>query len=194
MMSFFDDRRGAAIVEFAFVAPVLLTLIFGGLDLGYGAYVKAILEGEMQKASRDRTLESAESDATRKYLEDRVLIAVRRLAPEAKVEFTRKAYRDYTNVVSIHEEFNDASENGKCDPGEFYLDANNNGIWDINGGILGSDGSAKDVVLYTATLNYDQLPFGSILPWRRGAKITARTALRNQPFDKQASSIERSCR
>ncbi len=194
MIYFISNRLGSAVVEFAIVAPVLLTLLLGGLDLGYGTYVRALLEGEMQKASRDRTLESSSPEDMRRKLETDVLMAVRNIAPEAKIEFSRRVYHDYSNASSVPEEFNDANENGNCDAGEVYIDANNNSNWDIDGGVSDSDGSANDVVVYTATLNYDQLPLGGVLPWRRGTQITARTALRNQPYDKRVTPTERSCK
>ena len=37
------DRRGAAIVEFALIAPVLLITLFGLFDFGHGMYIRALL-------------------------------------------------------------------------------------------------------------------------------------------------------
>lgn len=192
MTRFLRNRQGSTIVEFALVAPFLLLVLTGGLQLGYIVYVKAALEGEMQKASRDRTLESAGSSTQRTLLENRLRDAVRRVAPKANVVFTRKAYRDYSNVAS-YEEFNDTNNNGRCDPKEVYLDANNSGMWDLDSGTSNSDGGATDIVIYTATVDYNRLPLGRLLPWAPTGQLTAKTALRNQPFDKQGSIVERSC-
>ena len=74
-----------------------------------------------------------------------------------------------------------------------YLDANNSGAWDLDSGTSNSDGGATDIVIYTATVDYNRLPLGRLLPWAPTGQLTAKTALRNQPFDKQGSIVERSC-
>ena len=50
-----DDQTGAAIVEFALIAPVLLIALFGLFDLGHGMYTKSLLQGAIEKASRSTT-------------------------------------------------------------------------------------------------------------------------------------------
>ena len=46
------DRRGAAIVEFTVLAPVLLTLILGTVDVGRMFYVRQGLEYATEEAAR----------------------------------------------------------------------------------------------------------------------------------------------
>ena len=46
------ERRGGAAIEFAFVAPVLFTLVLGGLDVGRMFYVRQGLEYATEQAAR----------------------------------------------------------------------------------------------------------------------------------------------
>ena len=39
------DREGAALLEFALVAPVLLLMLLGMFDMGYNYYVQSQLQG-----------------------------------------------------------------------------------------------------------------------------------------------------
>ena len=52
------DERGATIVEFAFVAPVMAIMICGAFDVTHQAYARAVLEGTVEKAGRDATLQT----------------------------------------------------------------------------------------------------------------------------------------
>lgn len=186
------NQRGVSATEFALVCPIFLFLIMGGFELGYTSYVKAILEGEMQRVGRSRTMETASSDQQRTLLESQVTGMVRTLAPEAKLTFDRKVYRDYTGATTGKERWKDANGNGRCDAQEVYEDANNNGQWD-DAAIADNDGGARDVVVFTASVDYNSLPTAGILGWARSNKLQARTALRNQPFDQQASAPEKTC-
>ncbi len=53
------DEQGAAIVEFALVAPVLIMMLLGLFDLGYNTYTSAILQGAIAKAARNSSIEGA---------------------------------------------------------------------------------------------------------------------------------------
>ena len=60
------DRRGAAILEFAVVLPLLFTLLVGGLDVGRMFYVRQGLEYATEEAARYYMLNptTAESNVT----------------------------------------------------------------------------------------------------------------------------------
>ena len=49
-------QRGATIVEFALVLPVLCVLLLGMLDLGYRSYVTSIVQGALHEAARMATV------------------------------------------------------------------------------------------------------------------------------------------
>lgn len=178
------DQRGAAVVEFALVAPVLLILIMGIMDTGFQLYTRSILAGEMQKAGRDSTLETGSSDAT--TIDARVRAAVQNIAPGATVQFTRKSYRTFSDAAAAQaESYTDTDGDGTCDHGEPFEDANNNGTWDQDGGQTGQ-GGAKDAVVYTAVVNYPRLfPIMELVGVPATVTMTATTVLRNQPYSDQ---------
>ena len=56
-----QDRRGVTVTEFGLIAPTFLLLLLGVFDLGFTVYARAILDGAVQKAGRDASLESGGS-------------------------------------------------------------------------------------------------------------------------------------
>jgi Flp pilus assembly protein TadG len=177
-------QDGAAMVEFALIAPVFLMLILGGLDICHTMYVRSVLTGQLQKASRDLSLEDASASTRQDAIEASVETAVRNVMPTATVTLVPTAYRDYANVGNA-EEFNDANHNGKCDNKEGFVDSNRNGTWDKDSATAGR-GGAKDVVMLTATATYNHLPLVAMFTGGRQVELTAKTLLRNQPNDQQA--------
>lgn len=174
------DTRGATIVEFALVVPVLLTMIFGLLDLAHNMYTAQMLQGAIQKAARDSTIEGASANAPQ--LNQNVTKAVTAIAPGSTLTFSRKSYSNFSNVAKP-EDFTDANTNGTCDGGEAYEDANSNGAWDIDVGNAGF-GSARDATLYQVTVTYNRLfPIAAFIPGQaKTITMTAATVLRNQPY------------
>lgn len=153
------DRRGATIVEFAIVAPVLGMLLLGAFDIAHTLYMRAALQGVVQKAARDLSLESGLTTAKQDEIDGKVKAQVKELANNGTVSITRQYYRSYEHAAaSRFEPWTDTNNNGTCDgpqggtPGEPYEDTNSNGRWDGTGGNL-SQGGAKDAVLYTASID-----------------------------------------
>ena len=178
------DERGATLVEFAIVLPVLLTLLLGVLDAGFQLYTRSVLLGEMQKAGRDSTLETSANRTA--IIDERVEAAIHNVVPKAEIAFSRKSYRTFSDAAAAQaEEYTDYNDNGTCDNGEPYEDANNNGKWDNDGGNDGQ-GGAKDAVVYTATLDYPRLfPLARLIGLPQTVEVTATTVLRNQPYTDQ---------
>ncbi|MGE4430214.1 MAG: TadE/TadG family type IV pilus assembly protein [Sphingobium sp.] len=192
LKALFGNRRGATIVEFAIVAPVLLMILMALFDTGYYLYARAILSGEMQAAGRSSALESA-SEETQEDLDDHVTAAVQRVVPHGALSFTRMAYGSYERAQAKAEPFIDANGNGICDDGELFEDTNNNDTYDLDGGLEGQ-GNARDVTIYTATLRYDRLfPLAHMLGWSNQVAVSSSTLLRNQPYDKQSVPPEGTC-
>jgi Flp pilus assembly protein TadG len=182
------DHMGAAIVEFALIAPVLLMTLFGMFDLGHGMYTKALLQGAIEKASRDSTIEGANTGV----LDAKVSAIVRRIAPGATVTFNRSSYASFTSV-GAPEDYSDVNMDGSCDNGETFEDANSNGVWDANQGRSGN-GGARDAVLYKVTVSYPRiLPIGRLLGQSNTTTMISTTVLRNQPFGLQGTPPMRTC-
>ncbi len=179
------DARGAALVEFALIAPVLIVTLLGLLDLSYNIYVTSILEGAIQKAGREATLESGGLRASE--IDDRLRDAVDDLVLNPDMTFERRFYSAYDDVARP-EDFTDGNSDGECNDGEPFEDINGNGTWDSDRGQSGN-GGARDAVLYTVTVSYPRLfPFMGVIGFSDTVTARARTILRNQPFGQQNSS------
>ncbi len=179
------EERGVAIIEFALVVPVLLLLILGLSDLCYRCYAQAILDGAVQKAGRDATIEGAASQSS--TIDASVISQVQQIARNATFVSTRSNYDTYTSVAP--EPFVDSGQNGVydgiCNHGESYTDVNGNGLYDTDPGITGQ-GGASDVTKYTMTVTYPRLfPLGGMLGWSTSQIISASTILKNQPYATQ---------
>lgn len=194
------DERGGTIIEFAIVAPVMALLLLGAFDVAHTLYMRAALQGVVQKTARDATLESGLAGATQTALDNKVKAQIRALANNGTVTITRQWYRTYEHAAaSKFEPWTDTNNNGTCDgpaggtPGEPYEDSNGNGIWDASGGNL-NQGGAKDAVLYTATVSYPRFfPIYNFIGGSNVTKVTASTILRNQPYGDQGVPKVRNC-
>jgi Flp pilus assembly protein TadG len=68
------DRRGGAVIEFAFVAPVLFTMVLGGFEFGRMFYVRQGLEGATEAAARYYMLNpNYQQSAITTYLQGQML-------------------------------------------------------------------------------------------------------------------------
>lgn len=176
-----DDRRGVTAIEFGIVAPVLCLMILGLSDLAYQSYTQSMLEGAVQKAARDATLESASTNID--AIDQAVIDAVHRVAPSADVKPIRKSYTTFSNIKP--EKFTDTNKNGVRDPGECYDDVNGNGQWDVDPGKAGL-GGADDIVVYQVTATYPRIfPMAGLLGWSSTQTLVAQTVLKNQPYSTQ---------
>ncbi|MCB2064206.1 MAG: pilus assembly protein [Novosphingobium sp.] len=176
------DTRGATVIEFAVCAPVLLMAMLGVFDLGHNMYTSSIIQGAVQKAARDSTIEGAAGKEAQ--LDARVTKLVHQIAPRADLEFRRTAYTSFSDVGEP-EDWNDVNGNGACDDGEPFEDANGNGSWDANMGKTGF-GGARDAVLYEVEVTWERIvPITKLLGQSSEFSTTARTVLRNQPYGAQ---------
>jgi Flp pilus assembly protein TadG len=187
------DREGVTLVEFAFVGPVLILMLMGLFDIAHTQYTSSVLYGAMQKAARDYTLETAGISQT--ALDNRVADQIRSVMPNgATITFTKSSFDDFKNV-NEREQWTDTDNNGTCNNGEPYEDANNNSSWDIYRGNSGI-GEARDVFLYTTNVNYPRMfPMFSMIGLPANVNLSATTVLRRQPFDQgtNATPTVRNC-
>ncbi len=174
------DESGVATVEFALIAPVMLMTLFGLFDLGHGMYTKAMIQGSIEKASRNSTIEGATTGS----LDTKVTRVVRQITPNATIAFNRQSYSNFTDVGQP-EEFTDTDSDGICNNGETYEDANGNAVWDANQGRTGN-GGARDAVLYTVLVRYPRyFPIARFVGQSNTVQLTSTTVLRNQPYGLQ---------
>ncbi len=182
------DRSGATLTEFAFVGPVLVVLVMGIFDMAHTQYTNALVNGAMQKAGRDMTLENAASRQT--LVDTRVRQQVLNVVPPgATVTFERLSHFDFSDIGEP-EEFTDENGDGICNRNEVFADDNGNGRWDADRGQAGI-GGARDAVLYTAVVTYPRLfPMYGLAGLPETVTLRSSTVLRNQPFDEQDRSVE----
>lgn len=189
------DERGITLVEFGLVAPVMLLMMMGFFDLAHQAYASSILQGAMQQAARDSTLESGSATTQSALIDAFVEERVRDVTgDEATFSSTRLSYYDFGSV-GRPENFVDAAPlNGTYDPGECFEDVNGNGTWDADLGKSGQ-GGAQDAVLYRMTVTYPRLfPMAGLLGWSNEQVISATTVLRNQPYGAQTKPVFAICK
>jgi len=178
------DTRGLTVIEFALISPTLLVLMMGTFDMGFRTYATSVLQGEVQKAARDATLETGSAAGT--ALNARVQDQVSRIISNGTWTFTRKSYASFTRAGQA-ENFTDGNGNGSRDAGECYQDENGNSNWDADVGLTGQ-GTSDDIVMYTASVTYPRLfPMYGLLGWTQNETISASTTLRNQPFGTQST-------
>jgi len=191
-----EDRRGATLIEFALICPVMLLMIMGLGDLLYQAYAQSILTGSVQKAARDSALEGGSSNAT--TIDGQVITLMTPLVSKLTNNCsslvstgtwcsTRKSYDSFSEVAP--EPFTDTNKNDVRDPGECYTDINGNGAWDADPGLEGQ-GGASAVTLYTMTITYPRMfPVAGLMKLSPMQTITASTLLKNQPYAGQTVNV-----
>jgi hypothetical protein len=183
------DERGATLPEFAIVLPTFLMLLFGIFDIGQTIYAQSVLQGAMQDAGRDAGLESgpnqlAQIDAYIKRQTQAVVFG------NPKYTLERVNYKSF-NDVGRPEDFDDKNHNEVYDDDECFWDENNTGEWEDDVG-KGGIGGAKDVAVYTATIQYDRVfPLWKLIGLSDKNTISASTTLRNQPYGPQAARTKK---
>lgn len=182
------DERGVTVVEFAIVAPVMGLMLLGAFDIAHTLYMRAVLQGIVQKTARDSTLEDAADPTEQSRLDAAVTGQAKALANNAVVVISRRFYRTFSDASAARAEaWTDTDRNGTCNNGEPYEDANQNGTWDKDGGNSGQ-GGAKDAVLYTVKVSYPRFfPIYNFIGGSRTTTVTASTVLKNQPYGDQGS-------
>jgi Flp pilus assembly pilin Flp len=188
--AFNADRRGATIVEFALVAPVLCLFLIGAMDIAHTLYMRSVLQGIVQKAGRDSGLEDATDTTRQAAIDAGITEQVRKLYRGVTPTFSRRSFTSYTQAAArIPEVWTDTNLNGRCDAGEPYVDANDSGTWDSDGGNSGQ-GGAKDRVIYTVSVTYRRmLPLNRFIGGSPTTTVAATTVLQNQPYSDQKTTI-----
>jgi len=176
------DSKGATLLEFAFVAPAFLTLLFGVLNIGQMVYGKVLLAGAVAEAARSSTFETSNTTAA----DAKVKRVVDDILPGVTIQSKRSSYYDFPDIARPEKWNDNKVKNGKCDGGETYTDENKNGQWDADIGKTGN-GGANDVVVYTVEVTYKPLFTIPFAPekWNQ-TKLEASAVKKNQPFALQA--------
>lgn len=187
------DTRGATVIEFAIIAPVLMTLIMGLGEMSYQEYLQTMLNGSVQKAARDSAIQGGAENAD--ALDAKVITMIGAIAknltkacPATAANTwcaTRKSYAQFGNIKS--EYIYDTNGNGVLDAKECFDDLNNNKTWEADPGLNGQGGS-NEVTLYTMTVTYKRLfPVAGVVGMGSQQTLSSTTILKNQPYAGQAN-------
>ena len=172
---------GQAMVEFAFVAPLLLGLLCGVFEVSGILFAQTLLEGGARQASRygvtgGSTAEVSRQDMILQIIEDNAYGII----DADQIDMKTLVYESFADVGQP-EPFTDSNGNGSFDEGEAFDDINGNSAWDEDMGASGLGGPG-DIVVYR--LRYD---WSLMIPLFRpffGDAVTldANVAVRNEPF------------
>ena len=199
LVNFRRDMRGASIIEFGLIAPVAMLLIFGTMDIGHSYFVRATLDGKMQNIARSSALESAQYATELEMIDRQVKETILAIAPGATIITNRSYYKTFSQAISARAETiieDPAQANFRCDPGESFLDANENGTWDSDGGASGQ-GGPRDVVVITIKITYPRLfPLARLLGLPANVELVSNSILANQPYGEQSvygAAVQTNC-
>jgi len=180
------DEQGAAIVEFAFILTPLLLFLFGGLDLGYQAYLRSVVQGALNDVARTGSLEAPSFACAGDSVEDKIGCAIKTrsdvVARDATYQITMRSYYDFSGIGRSEKLVTDYNSNGAYDAGDCFVDLNENGAFDASAG-RDNIGGADDVVFYEVNLSMPRLfPIHRFLDVSPNYAIKATSAIRNQPY------------
>lgn len=170
------DQSGSYVIEWALLFLPLMTLLLGMIEYGYYAYSKARVEEALRQVSRlsatgiaaDLTAVSAALDARFEDMPFDYNIDV-------------KSYKDFNDVGQPEPMTSDVNNNGSVDPGDCYIDINDNDVWDADSGVSGI-GGADDIVYFGLQVSYDPIFTLSQSVFGNKMYIDANAAIKNEPY------------
>ena len=175
-----QDERGSYIIEFALLSLPMMTLLMGGIELGYLAYAKSNVEGALREVSRLASTGSATAEELDTLLERKI-----GQIKGAHAEIERRSYSSFGAVGQPEPLVSDVAPlGGEPGPGDCYTEINGNGQWDADRGSDGL-GNAEDVLYYGVTVTYPMI-FKLTSTVINGGKddmtIEANAVIKNEPF------------
>jgi Flp pilus assembly pilin Flp len=202
----YADQSGVSVTEFGLIAPVVAVMIMGTYDIGHQMYVNTVLNGALQEVGRDSALEGATNTSEKQAIDNKMRSLVGNVVPGAVLKedcettsdirpkgmpwvcIKRRYYKTFSQAAAAQAEDvieQPADADGQCDPGETFMDANHNGIWDKDGGTTGQ-GGAKDVVIIEVKVKYDRLfPAAKMIGYSNEVELVSDSVIANQPYGKQ---------
>jgi Flp pilus assembly protein TadG len=181
------DRRGAAIVEAAFIAPMLIMILMVFFDFLYNFEAASKLEGTIQQAARMATI----GDKTESQVDDFIRNQLTQFNSGATITINKSNYYQFSNVSKSEKLVTDSAPLGVWNTGDCYEDLNNNGKWDTVAGRSGLGGS-DDILFYRVQMSYPRVvPLYGFLGWSNTQTLSANTIMRNQPYAVQAIPIQK---
>lgn len=176
--------EGTTALEFALVAPVLITTVVGIMEISMILIVSALIEGGLRDAARFGITGYVPQGTTREdKIKSIIADATIGLVDMSKVEVQTLVYPSFADIGKP-EPYTDTNGNGQYDIGEPFTDINGNGQWDPDMGAAGLGGPG-DVVLYKVRYKLPTLTL-LLVPVIGGddgkINLSASIAVRNEPY------------
>lgn len=181
---FLSEDRGAAIVEFAFAAPILLTTLIGIIEVAMVIFINIMVESGVREAARFGLTGNVIDGYTREeYIVEIVNDRTMGLLDITTDNVTTKVYDSFQDIAD-DEPYTDINGNGEYDDGEPYVDANGNGSHDSDPGVPGV-GDSGDIVLYKVTADWTIFTgyMASLLGDDGLFTVSASVVVRNEPWE-----------
>ncbi len=176
--------NGSAAIEFAFVAPIFITLLIGMFETGTMLIIQNSLDAAAREASRFGMTGGSTGNFSRK---DSIYKKVQDVASAysggiVNPKLLKVAVVAYDSLDSMEkpEPYVDANENGLYDVGEYFEDLNNTGSWEEDQGESNSFGLKGEAVLYT--VSYDYKSILSVFSFIGNVQLIGRSPVLNEGF------------
>jgi hypothetical protein len=171
---------GIAAVEFAVIAPVFLSLVFGAMELGYEAMVRGTAQGALQEAAREGTLQNATPAAIEIQARDRLAGMV----PPSGISVTARNFRKLSRSSTAEIITKDVAPlGGPPGEGDCFEDLQTNGVYDAN--ITGANGlgEADDMLRITMNITFNRLtPVAPLFGLGSYKTMSISTVTQREPF------------
>ena len=181
---FLHANEGIAAVEFVFVAPVLILMLFAIIEFSLIMLVSNMMESATNMSSRLGKTGYAQAGLSR---EDTILASVRTrlgtLITPANLTVTTRVYSQLDDIGDA-EPWTDTNHNGLAEIGEFD-DINGNGVRDLDM-VREGYGDADDIVVYTVSYPWSvQTPImREFIGDAQGhIRISSKAVVKNEPYD-----------
>lgn len=181
--SIIQAEQGVSALEFAFVAPVLLLLLFGIIEFSLVMTAYNVMEGATSISARlGKTGFTSSGNTRAQTIINSITARAGSFIDPEQLTVTSKFYKQF-DQIGDPEPYIDANSNGNYDTGETYTDVNGNAQWDSDMGSSGY-GSANDVVVYTVTYPWTiNTPIVNRLVGQNGTyNITTHAVVKNEPY------------
>lgn len=175
------SERGVSAVEFVFLAPLALYLIYSVYEMGWLMRAQASLQGGAQVAAREIIVSDKTESEKKALVKAKIEQHMEGIAVDPSGAIDIK-FRKFSGFSRNPEPFTDTNSNGSWNAGEPYTDRNSNGKWDNNSATEGSLGGVGEVV--EIEVMYPVKPLTKASPWLalyQRIDLTAKTAVRNEP-------------
>ena len=93
------DQSGNTITEFGLIAPAVVTLLLGTMDVGHSLYMRTVIDGAIQEIARDSALEDGailgKQEAMDYRIKQKILALNNSIDPAEDIKIKRRYYKNF---------------------------------------------------------------------------------------------------